>query len=184
MSNKMLPDGWSALCGDTDYIAYGGLFMRDKPITIGLGDKEHDAYAVLEFVDAESAVGMEAAGEVWVSLSLVCPSALTPEQMKGALDSVGLSEGDMEGLDPLVIQIEAIHQYGYHATIEMNSVVGAELDYRQKYDDLDTPEGEKALWAKVVKNTDVLDMMVGFYLDRPQNRRGNTGWDFLVGKIG
>lgn len=26
--------------------------------------------------------------------------------------------------------------------------------------------------------------MLGFFLDRPQNRIGNTGWDFLDGKIG
>jgi len=36
---------------------------------------------------------------------------------------------------------------------------------------------------KFAKQLDVYTSMLGFYLDRPMNLTGNTGWDFLEGKL-
>jgi hypothetical protein len=33
------------------------------------------------------------------------------------------------------------------------------------------------------KKSKVVNMLFGFYMDKPQNRVGNTGWDFLDGKL-
>lgn len=35
-----------------------------------------------------------------------------------------------------------------------------------------------------IDKADTYKMLIGFYLDKAQNRIGNTGWDFLDGKIG
>jgi hypothetical protein len=34
------------------------------------------------------------------------------------------------------------------------------------------------------KELKVIDMLFGFYMDKYQNRIGNTGWDFISGNIG
>lgn len=44
----------------------------------------------------------------------------------------------------------------------------------------------KAIGAakKYMEKADLYKTMIGFYLDKRQNMIGNTGWDFLSGKIG
>lgn len=41
-----------------------------------------------------------------------------------------------------------------------------------------------AIAEKYMEKADTYKMMLGFYLDKRQNRIGNTGWDFLNGNVG
>jgi hypothetical protein len=65
-----------------------------------------------------------------------------------------------------------VYEYGYSATIESNNQPVKTLN-------------EAHAIAKEFQNKiPIYTSLIGFYLDKPQNRIGNNGWDFLSGNIG
>lgn len=49
---------------------------------------------------------------------------------------------------------------------------------------METGDDEDALKAKANEQVQVCHMMFGFYMDRQQNAIGDTGWDWIKGKLG
>ena len=68
---------------------------------------------------------------------------------------------------PIEAQVEQVLDYGTRATLWM-----------------ETSDDEDALKAKANEQVQVCHMMFGFYMDRQQNAIGDTGWDWIKGKLG
>ncbi len=103
----------------------------------------------------------------YVTLGVVAPEAVPPEEMQQAYNSVGLYPEDLERLkaDPL-FAVEALHSYGTYAVV-----------WQEKGNNLNM------LMAEARKEAQLCEMMFGFYMDRYVNLIGTTGWDAVRGDM-
>lgn len=90
--------------------------------------------------------------------------SITDEQLHSLADTYDMSEDEVSDWD--------VCEYGYKAII----------DGHKGYIEFQDEAVEIA--AGFIEKLDMYESMLGFYLDNSQNRIGNTGWDFLAGKIG
>lgn len=65
-----------------------------------------------------------------------------------------------------------VFDYGYNACITKHP------------SRVETIQEAKNIANSFKENIDIYTRLIGFYLDRPQNMIGDTGWDFLDGNIG
>lgn len=129
-----------------------------------LSNGEFNYRLSVQITDIAAATGDDSAEfDVSVYVSK-CVDSLTEHQKQQIIDTVG----DVNITDNDILE------YGYCARIDnANSVT---------YNVTKT----KALMAKnaFIKQFHLYESLLGFYLDKPQNRIGNSGWDFLAGVIG
>jgi hypothetical protein len=86
------------------------------------------------------------------------------DKVKDALYSMGL-ENEIKVSEDL--KIESLLEYGIYATLWSN--VG----------------NNKTTLIKQAKEEILpIETLLGFYMDKAENRLGNTGWDFISGNIG
>lgn len=104
----------------------------------------------------------EFGGKYCVSVEAVAPEALSGEQLKRVQESMDF----YDIVDEEVLSI-MIADYGCKATLFSKAGNNMKLLLR---------EARKELIA--------IRTLFGFYMDRPQNMIGNTGWDFIKGEIG
>lgn len=95
-------------------------------------------------------------------LLVVCPKSLCKEKLESVLDCCGINVDEANCCD--------VADYGL--SVPMG---GVEFEYDEEND-----EG----WNDEVLNNianvfETIDRLRGFYLDKPMNRLGNTGWDLL-----
>ncbi len=162
------------LTGDVHWREYGGKFISqrlangyDGPGAAIGEDYDFHYYYVMEICPNED---YERGGKrlhYYVTLGVVAPEVVPPDEMQRAYDSLGMYPEDLDRLkaDPL-FTVEALHGYGTYAVIWQES--GNNLS---------------RLMAEARKEARSCEMLFGFYMDRYVNRIGTTGWDAVSGDI-
>jgi len=151
------------LTGDTNFTTYGGKWISNKQ-----SNGEFDYYFVIELLNWEETVGNEAPKETYnVTLSVVSPQE-AEEHIARAMDCCGITEemlGAANGYRDHAL-VEALHSYGVHVPVW-------------------SKDGNN--WRKLIgearQEAMGCECMFGFYMDRPVNRIGTTGWEFLRGDL-
>jgi hypothetical protein len=114
---------------------------------------------VLEVREDCAGYGDNLEGEGFACLYMIlCPDSISKKNLKSIADSCGIEEGDVTILD--------LFFDGLYAPIEDEGFEAADLD-------LD------ALTDAAAHAISTIDTLSGFYLDRPRNMIGTTGWDFI-----
>ena len=152
--------------GDVSWKDYGGQFIVPEKFNNG----DFDYYLIVNFINMEDATGEEDLENKYVvEIQSVAPSEVSKEDMKSALSSMGIDDKDeikkvMKNKKQLA---GLLAEYGLNATVY-------------------SAEGNNAneLMKEAKNQIPVITGMFGFYMDRPMNRLGNTGWDFIKGDIG
>lgn len=144
------------LTGDVNWLQYGGKWVSQK-----LSNGEFDYWLVLELVNMHDATGDEDQEKYNVALYAVSPDQAGAENLKRAFDCCGIPEEQMN--EPLV-QVEALTSYGVHALLWQSNGNNAHKLLRE---------------AK----RQPVEGLFGFYMDRPENRIGSTGWELIKGDI-
>jgi len=104
-----------------------------------------------------------------VEIQAASPKAAGMKNLKSAVESCGEENTNIKKLTQ-VQRAELLKQYGISAHLWIK------WDKSAKDPDKLVEEAKKEATA--------IPMMFGFYMDRVQNRIGNTGWDFIKGDIG
>lgn len=144
------------LTGDVNWLEYGGKWHSQK-----LNNGEFDFWLVLELTNIHDATGEETGDKYYVSLSAVSPNEAGKAQVAKALESCGMEKAD--NLPDLAL-VECLHSYGLHAVLVQRSGSNAHKLIRE-----------------VKREAAMVNGLFGFYMDRPENRIGSTGWEMLRG---
>lgn len=114
---------------------------------------------VIEVTDMDSATGDTSKGKWMATLSAVkTPKHLTKEQLESIAQSCGIPQADVTCFD--------IASYGICANIK--TMMG---------------NNKSRILSTLKKEADIANLLFGFYMDRPLNAIGSTGWDFLNGDV-
>jgi hypothetical protein len=134
---------------------------------LGADDRRVDCKLVIKLVDWYESTGDDSVkGDVRVSVLLVpLPSSVNSDQLQSIAHSCGIEPSD--------VTVNDMCDYGLQVPMASETVKGI--------------DGDAPLESGAVKDLlrtasyclDGIGGLVGFYLDRPANRIGNTGWDFL-----
>lgn len=147
--------------GDTNWKTYGGTFLSKR-----LNNGEFDYWLALDVVNWADAVGeKDAPAKYNVSIRSV-----SIEEGKNALEEAFSCCGfDIDEIESATEEqkIDALLSYGTMA--ELWSENGNNIN---------------TLMKRAKQEALMIEMMYGFYMDRPVNRIGNTGWDSQRGDIG
>ena len=95
---------------------------------------------------------------------VIVNAAKLPKYLKSKLKSIASSMC----IEPKEVSVTDISQYGLSATLDSYLINENEIKGKLKEIDEQVP---------------VYATLCGFYFDKQANRVGNTGWDFLNGKI-
>jgi len=148
------------LTGDVNFTDYGGKWISNRR-----NNGEFDYWFVIELRNWEDCVGEREAKEIGakynLSLSVVAPSQAPEKERQSVLDSYG-----QESFQCLEREIEAFHAYGPKVNVwDANGNNWCKLMRQAK------EEANKA------------DMLFGFYMDRPVNKIGTSGWEAIRGDL-
>jgi hypothetical protein len=134
-----------------------------------LNNGEFDYWLVVELLDMEEHVGereaREMGGKYHISISVVSPSEAGNKNLNAAAESWG-AEVKVKDMTAET-KVEMLSDYGVKATVWQKAGSNAKKLLKAARDEAVKVEG-----------------LFGFYMDRPLNRIGNTGWDFIRGDIG
>ena len=149
--------------GDINYKQYGGIFATKK-----LNNGDFDYWLFVELVNMEEATGDTENGTYMISIKAVSPSEPSEATKKSALFSIGLEEMNdkISTIEPFNMA-KILNEYG----------IGAVLFN-------DNGDNARELFKLVRKECEKITILFGFYMDRPLNMIGNSGWDFIKGEIG
>ena len=139
-------------------IWYGGLISgpTDWPIHMFVILRETEKY------DREWALS----GRYHAELVVSAPQAVSPKVLQGTLSSHGMTMEQWEALSE-DLKAQLLIEYGAHAIL-----------WQMQGDDSDK------LLVEASGQTILADSLFGFFMDKPQNRIGDTGWDFIKGELG
>jgi hypothetical protein len=147
--------------GDCNWQEYGGTFISKR-----INDGDHPLYFAIQVANIEN--NTEDSPRYFVSLVAVSPAFC---KVAGTLDEAMKSNGFLGDaqFDPNneLLQLEALLSYGNYATL--GEWQGQNI---------------KKLLKTARDEAQTQRMFFGFTLDRVANGVGNTGWDFIAGKIG
>lgn len=162
------------MSGDVNWQTYGGQFVS-KRLANGYDGKDAVQGEDYDFhywlvMDVRPNEDYERGGKdpaYWVSLAVVSPEAADPKELDAAVRSWGIPDSELAGFmaDPLFL-VECLHSYGVAAFV-----------WRGEGNNL------SALMKEARREAQLVNMLFGFYMDRPQNRIGSTGWDTVRGDI-
>lgn len=145
------------LTGDMNWKVYGGKFVSPK-----LNNGDFDYWLVLEVINMHEATGEENQPKYNVSLHAVSPDQAGQENLDKALESCGCPDVELTDL----IKVETLDSYGVHAVLwhengnNLNKLLKAAREQAQ-----------------------CINGLFGFYMDRPENKIGSTGWEFIKGDL-
>jgi hypothetical protein len=144
------------LTGDVDWETYGGKWISEK-----LNNGDFDYWLILEFINWIEATGESYDGdEFLVEITAVSPEEAGQDNIDSALQGY-----DINDPNDLMI-VEALSSYGISAHM-----------WRESGNDAD------ALLHKAKQAALVVASMFGFFMDRPQNRIGASGWEVIGGDL-
>ena len=135
-------------------------------IAVKFNNGEFDYWLVVNFINWEEVSG-EKKPKYVVEIKAVSPQQAGKKNLKDAFESFGVEdEKEIKKADDEK-KVYILSEYGISAR-----VYSAEGDNADK------------LLEEAKKQVPLITGMFGFYMDSPQNRMGNTGWDFIKGDIG
>jgi hypothetical protein len=150
--------------GDVNWKDYNGQFIVDEKFNNG----EFDYYVIINFTNMKEAVGDDAPSKYMVTVHVVAPSQASKKQIDSAFESMGLDPKQELKIrkDPKAVA-GILDEYGLMAEVF-------------------TEEGDNAdeLMDTAKKQVPAITGLFGFYMDKPVNRIGNSGWDAIKGDIG
>ena len=155
------------LTGDINWLAYGGTWISKK-----LNNGEFDYYLAIRFTNWLEDTGETLPdGERYhVELLSVSPSEAGEESLARAFACCGM-DGEDENSQRIrkmpLAQVDALLSYGIYAHLK----------------EFQGNNSRKLLRAARAE-AQTANMLYGFYMDRIQNRIGDTGWEFQQGKLG
>ena len=120
-------------------------------------------YLFIKLIDMEDAAGEEG---FLVEIVAASPRAAGKKNVDKAIESSGISD-DVKLTPELKAQLLA--DYGCAASLW------------NKYDK--TAQDGNILLAEAKKEAEAIQMLFGFYMDKPENMMGATGWDFIRGNL-
>ena len=151
------------LTGDIDWIEYG-----KKLITKKLNNGEFDYYLIIDFMNMEYMTGEkkdEIGYKYMVSIQAVKPKH-SEEKLKEVIKCFGYEDEKLSDFNEIAL-VEMICDYGLMATLWNK-----------------TGNNAHELIKEAQKQLEMIESIFGFFMDTPQNYIGNTGWDFIDGRIG
>jgi hypothetical protein len=151
------------LTGDINWKDYGGKFISKR-----LNNGEFDYWLIIEVINMFDACGEDTSEKYAVSLLSVSPAEAGADNLKSAFDCCGLDPEADYAANPLV-QVEALAAYGVYA--QLISIGGNNLSSLMR-------RIRKEAASMVYGGT-----FYGFYMDRPENQIGSTGWDLQRGDL-
>lgn len=144
------------LTGDVNFTEYGGSFVSRR-----FNNGDFDYWLVIDLTNQHEQD--ESLPKYFVAVNAVSPQAAGEKELDAALDSSGLPD---ELRDKPLFQVEALHSYGTYAQLA-------------------TFEGDN--WQQLMKAARLecrfINSFFGFYMDRPRNAFGATGWDVIAGNL-
>ena len=107
-------------------------------------------------------------GKYHISIDAVAPEAVGDKEIASACESMSTTREDFDrirfGNDAILFQSVLLSEYGIKATL-----------WQQQ------GNNQTVLLKAARKELAVIRTLFGFYMDKPQNRIGSTGWDFIKG---
>lgn len=148
------------LSGDVNWKDYGGKFVSKR-----LNNGEFDYWLVLSVTNMHEATGEYDQDRYHVQIEAVSPESAGKHNLDQALGSCGFSDDDLEWYEnnPL-IQVNALSEYGIFAILWDKS--GNNIHQ---------------LLKAARHESQLIEMLFGFYMDKPENRIGQSGWDLIQG---
>jgi len=143
------------LTGGEDWPTYGGKFISPRQ-----SNGEFDYYLVLDFVNMHEATGEEDQDKYYITVLAVAPG-LNEEVANQQLAEYGLPEDYVVTEE---MKADALASYGIAAHLKVFS-----------------GNNYHKLLREAKKECQTIPLLFGFYMDRPENRLGATGWDFIAG---
>jgi hypothetical protein len=139
---------------------------RGKYISKKLNNTEFDYWLILDVIDMDSATGEEGGDKYNVAIQAVSPQQAGQKNVDSALSACGFSDEQLEryGNDP-VVQAKALSDYGIFA--QLWQISGNNLS---------------ELLKQARKEAVLIELLFGFYMDRPENRIGQNGWQLIQGQ--
>lgn len=144
------------LSGDVNYQEYGGKFVSKR-----LNNTEFDYWLIMNVVNLHDA-GDEKQDKYYVNLAAVAPSQVARKELDAAKSCCDFDAWGNPG-DPLHL-VEVLAEYGILA--QLWQATGNNL---------------RTLMKAARKEAQIIELLFGFYMDRPQNGLGATGWDCIAG---
>lgn len=141
---------------------YSSIIYESKE-TFDNGEFKYKVIIALE--DFREMTGDANEGIRVIAVSVKLPEELPKDSLESLIDSLGLEDEETTVFD--------VFDAGLYGKLEYGTEV---------YKDWDQAiEGEVEVFASKLP---MYTGMFGFFMDRPMNAVGNTGWDFMDGKIG
>jgi hypothetical protein len=148
------------LSGDIDWKAFGA-----KWITKRLNNGDFDYWLIVSFMNFEEATGEKCDGNRYVvEIHAVAPSQVPKEEIKRAIESCGREIQEKELSEEM--RAELLEEYGISANLK--TLYGNNADNLMK---------------EARKDINLVSGLFGFFMDRPENRIGSTGWDIIKGDL-
>ena len=151
------------LTGDINWQEYGGTWLSQK-----LNNGEFDYWLAIRVINWEDATGEKPDGNTYnVELLSVSPSEAGPDNLKSAFAYIGQESADKDVLENPICQCDALLSYGVYA--HLWSADGQNIN---------------KMMREARNQAFLAQGLYGFYMDKQQNRIGDSGWDFQRGQIG
>ena len=145
------------LTGDINWQTYGGKFVSKK-----LNNGDFDYWLVLEVINMHDATGEESIEKYNVSINAVSPEQAGKENLDKALECCGVPEMELTDL----MKVEALDSYGVRAPLWSGN-----------------SNNINKLLKEAKKQAQLTEMLLGFAMDKPLNKIGSTGWEFIKGDL-
>jgi len=160
---------------------YGGVLMYHRTTVNDIGKN----FVFLEIVSPnQHNFEGEAEGKVIIQMTIVCPAAIKSVLLQGHL----LSHADDKrrwGEVPMEERAVWAQEYGVSAKADL-SLFKRSTDQRtlhEYYDPEWLEDHAEEFWDAASDYADGVLGLLGFFLDAPNNLSGNTGWDFIAGRL-
>jgi len=146
------------LAGDVDWQTYGGQFISQK-----LNNGDFDYWLVLDFINMHEATGDEETDKYNITIL-----AVSPELNVQKADHILMVDYNLPDDLPITdkMRVEALAGHGIAAHLKGFS-----------------GNNYTKLMKEARREVQVIPFLFGFYMDRPENRIGSTGWDFIRGDV-
>jgi hypothetical protein len=146
-----------------NFTQYGGKWISTRQ-----NNGDFDYYLVIELLNWRETVGeREAPAKYNVSLSVVSPDE-AKDNIGAALECCGITAEMLETANGYraALLVDALHSYGVHTPVWSKD-----------------GNNWRALMREARNQAQCCAGLFGFYLDRPVNAIGTTGWEALRGDI-
>jgi len=148
------------LSGDINWKIFGAKWITKK-----LNNEDFDYWLIVSFMNFEEETSEKCNGNKYVvEIHAVAPSQVPEEELKRAIESCGRETRENELTEE--IKAELLEEYGISANLK-------------------TLYGNNAnkLMKEARKDLNLVEGLFGFFMDKPENQIGSTGWDIIKGDL-